>query len=508
MRRLLFLLILCLFIGQSSAQTDTWSVWLYEAQNGRAVQIENTGVLLNDLTLPVPAPFAGYTLDPNISISPDGNRIAYAVTGTTIENERISSFLVFDATTDSVLFSYDTPTYAIADSLIFSKVTWNSTGNIVAFAYATGETPDEQKWRILVLNAIDGRIISELDDDTPYFASQEETLAPYLLPIVQFFGEATVGFSLIPYQTANFSDDLFSYEWDIVTGRVVQMNRAPRITGETLPQTGETISPMVDERVNYDTAYAPYSNAIQVYRPEIGARVPFFASQTYDILRAQFVQNGEQVLAYAEDLLTLERRYLLVNRIGILRGLPAINAINNGIVGTPDGFVYVADNPTPVVLHLNSRDETFPQAAIWIAPENSRFVPVWASSWEQSEYEAWLQLAPPVFPSQIVIDNVTSAGIDPEDVTDAAGITGSNSSITVDSVAVINTSEGDRLNMRDNAGLSSTIIARVDSGIRVVVTDGPVAVDGFTWWQIRLPTGQVGWVVERAEGVQTLLPAA
>ena len=507
MRRLLLLLILCLFIGQTSAQTETWSVWLYEVDSGRAVQVDNGGTLLNDVILPVPAPFADYTLAPNIGISPDGTRIAYAVTGTTTENERISSFLVLDTSTDSVLFSYDTPTYTTASSLIFSKVAWNSTGNIVAFAYATGETIEEQKWRILVLNAIDGRIISEMDDDTPYFASQEDTLAPYLLPILQFFGEATVGFSLIPYQAANFSAELFSYEWDIVTGRVVENNRAPRITGETLPQTGETITPMVDERINYDPTYEPYTNAIQVYRPEIGARVPFFASRTYDILRAQFVQNGEQVLAYAEDLLTLERTYLLVNRIGILRGLPAMNPINNAIVGTADGFVYVADNATPVVLHLNTRDSTFPQAAIWIAPDNSRFVPVWASLEEQTEYDAWLQLAPPIFPSQIVVDSPSSTGIDPDDVTEANNITGGNSIITVDSVAVINTTDGDRLNMRDSAGLSGTIIARVDNGVRVVVTDGPVAVDGFTWWQIRLPTGQVGWVVERAEGVQTLLPA-
>ena len=98
-------------------------------------------------------------------------------------------------------------------------------------------------------------------------------------------------------------------------------------------------------------------------------------------------------------------------------------------------------------------------------------------------------------------------GINPDAVPTTVGIGDTTGVITVDSVAAINTTGGDRLNMRDAVGLNSTVIARVESGVRVVVTDGPVAADGFIWWQIRLSTGQVGWVVEQAEGVQTLIPA-
>ena len=507
MRRYWLLLIFLLVIGQSSAQTESWSIWLFDVDAGRAVQVDNTGILFNDVILPVPAPYLNYTLAPNVSISPDGTRLAYAVTGTTADDERISSFMVFDTVLDKVLFTYDTPDYSLASSLIFSKVTWNSSGNILAFGYATGETLETQAWRILVLNAIDGRIIADLNDSSPYFAAQSELLAPYLLPIVQFFGEASVGFNLIPYQSAGFADELFGYQWDIVTGQVVQTHRSPRITGATLAQTGESITPVVDERTNYDVTYTPYTNAIHVYRPETEGRAPFFASRTYDILRVQFAENGNQILAYAEDLVSLERTHLLVSRTGILRGLPTISAINNAMIGTPDGFAYVIDNQTPFLINVVTADNSFAQNPLWAAPENSRFVPVWASPVEQEEYDAWIQLAPPIFPTAVIVTNTTAAGIDPDAVPTNESIIGTNSIITVDSVAVINTTSGDRLNMRDSAGLNSNIIARVDSGSRVVVTSGPVAQDGFTWWQIRLSTGQVGWVVERAEGVQTLLPA-
>src|SRR5690606_13589893 len=103
------------------------------------------------------------------------------------------------------------------------------------------------------------------------------------------YSEASISFNLVPYQNYDFSLELDNYEWDIVTGRVSQTNRAPRLRGDTWQATGESISPILDERINYDAMNAPYTNALQVYRPEIGARVPFFATATYDISQAYFV---------------------------------------------------------------------------------------------------------------------------------------------------------------------------------------------------------------------------
>lgn len=505
MRRLWIVLLCVVSLIPLQAQDEAWSVWVYDANLGQAVQLDNIGTVLNDVILPVPAPYLEYQLSRKIAISPDGTRIAYSVTGRNTDNQPLSAILAYDTVTDSILFTYEPPEQVLADSFSFSTTGWNRTGNIVAHAYATGDTLETQSWRIVVLNAIDGRILSELDDSSVFFSSQTETLAPFLMPVMQFYGEASIGFSLVPYQTLNFTAELDSYEWDIVTGRVVQTNRTPRITGDTLQTTGETIVPIVDDRVNYDADLVPYTNAVHIYRPSIGARLPFFATETYDIFNAQFVQNGEQVLVLAQDFLTFDMVRLMVNRIGISRIVPNINATEDTTIGTPTGFAYVINNETPFLIFVDTRDESFPQNPIWTAPTGSQFVPMWATTREQAEYEAWLQLAPPVFPSQIIITS-SSTGIDPQSVTTATPFGSTNSLITVDSVAVINTTSGDRLNMRSSPGLNGEIIARVDSGARVVILNGPIAADGFTWWEIRLPTGQTGWVVERADGVQTLLP--
>ncbi|MEO1287046.1 MAG: SH3 domain-containing protein [Chloroflexota bacterium] len=509
MRRWSILLILSLlFTMPTLAQTDTddWTIWAFEADSGRAFHVTQVGVSLYDVILPIPDTFVTASYAPNIAVSPDGTRVAYGVTGVTADDEQVSAFIIYDTALDRILSTYNTPNYAIVSSLTFSTVAWNDSGSVVAFAYASGTDEASQAWRIIVLNATDARIVTELDNTASYFAEQEELLAPFLLPILQFYNDAILGFNLIPYQTADFSAELLSYEWDVVTGRIIQTNRAPRITGDTLAQTGETISPIVDERVNFDADFTPYTNALHIYRPEIGARAPFFATRTYDLLSAQFIQNGEQVVAYAEDLLTFERTHLLINRNGVLQGLPTLNAVNNRLIGTPDGFAYMADNPTPALLHVDTRDSALPQRLLWSAPDFSRFVPMWVTPRPQEDYNAWIQLAPPIFPTQLIVRTNDSGGIDPDAVPTTAGIGGGSSVITVDSIAIISTTSGDRLNMRNQAGLSGTIIARLDSGTRVVITDGPISADGFIWWEVRLSTGQVGWVVERAEGVQTLVP--
>ncbi|MEL6310004.1 MAG: SH3 domain-containing protein [Chloroflexota bacterium] len=509
MRRMMLLLIVLMLGGVVSAQDSDaeWSVWVYDRNEGMAIQVDTAGVILENVTLPIPAPYNTFTFSENLAVSPDGNKLAYTVNGVNGDTERISTFIVYDTARDAVTFAYDTPEYALATSLNFGSRAFNSTGNVVAFGYATGDALETQTWELLVFNAVDGRILSDLTPEATYFENQADTLAPYLLPVIPFYGESVLTFSLIPYQTLDFSQDFTAYDWDIVTGRISRTDRAPRLTGDAL-SNGEIVTPTTDERVNYDTASAPYANALHVYRPELGAKVPFFATQTYDLRDVHFGRGGAEVIVLAEDFLTFEFVRLVVLRNGVSQTLPNINPVGNVTIGTPEGFAYVIDNPTPFLITVDTRDSEFPQTPIWQAPDGSQFVPVWASSSEDLSEEAWLQLAPPIFDTQSLIedlgtDDSSDTGIAASDVS-SAGVQGG--AITIDTVAVINTTGGDRLNMRDAAGLSGSIIARVENGTRVVVLDGPVAIDGFTWWEVRLPTGLEGWVVERADGVQTLLP--
>jgi uncharacterized protein YgiM (DUF1202 family) len=52
----------------------------------------------------------------------------------------------------------------------------------------------------------------------------------------------------------------------------------------------------------------------------------------------------------------------------------------------------------------------------------------------------------------------------------------------------------DDLNLRSGAGLSYDVLAVLSNGDGAVVVDGPVANDGYDWYQINLDSGGGGWV--------------
>ena len=83
---------------------------------------------------------------------------------------------------------------------------------------------------------------------------------------------------------------------------------------------------------------------------------------------------------------------------------------------------------------------------------------------------------------------------------------GSVATLTIGGTAMINTTEGDPLNVRSGPGIDFGIVAKVPSGTLVTILEGPRDANGYTWWRIRLPGSQEGWAVESADGVRTLLP--
>jgi len=60
--------------------------------------------------------------------------------------------------------------------------------------------------------------------------------------------------------------------------------------------------------------------------------------------------------------------------------------------------------------------------------------------------------------------------------------------------------------LRSGPARSFARLGTIGNGTMVTILEGPRNSDGLTWWRIRLPTGGEGWVVDSADGVQTLLP--
>jgi hypothetical protein len=62
------------------------------------------------------------------------------------------------------------------------------------------------------------------------------------------------------------------------------------------------------------------------------------------------------------------------------------------------------------------------------------------------------------------------------------------------------TESGDELNVRERPSLQSDVQRVLQFDEYIEITDGPVDADGYTWWQLSLPGGDVlGWAVEDQE---------
>ena len=73
-------------------------------------------------------------------------------------------------------------------------------------------------------------------------------------------------------------------------------------------------------------------------------------------------------------------------------------------------------------------------------------------------------------------------------------------------IASVNTLNGETLNMRAGAGTSYDVVMELENTWLVHILGGPVEADGFIWWEVELQDGTRGWVIERIEELQTLLP--
>ncbi|MCA9890949.1 MAG: SH3 domain-containing protein [Anaerolineae bacterium] len=117
---------------------------------------------------------------------------------------------------------------------------------------------------------------------------------------------------------------------------------------------------------------------------------------------------------------------------------------------------------------------------------------------ESAGLAAWTMLAPP-------LALASGSTISPADAAPGDGEVGS---LTIGGGAVINTTDGDRLNMRSGPGVDFSRLARLADGAQVIVLEGPVAADGFVWWRVRTVDGTEGWVVQSADDVRTLIPSS
>ncbi len=513
MKKALFIILLmCLLVSvlPAAAKVSPWSVWLFTSEIGRLREVDSTGSVLRDFTLPLPGDADPSQPPRSVAISHNGNLMAYVVRGA----DGTPSLVVWDASLLTFVGNYAMPANANV-SLEYNASPLNFSENDTQIAFGYGTEPVGWQLIIFDLPSGDTYIVSS---DSPAAITPGLDNLPFNVPIVRMYRGAQVYFTMLPVPSDAPGGP--GYIWDTIRNVIVPTAAYYNMGGDTLLMSGETISGVSDSRFAYSANVEAYPmiqfNALHVYDPAVDGVFPFYADPEFSAWTPRFVQNGERVAVIGERS-NGQAETRLLERNGVLVGSTGVRMTS--MQGVFDGFVFTTDDPALVgtdasALFYAETRSGLPAAAgtfIWESPAGENVRIVWNSdnfTPGPSVPTAWAMLAAPITAEGLTapalgappLPSETPAVFIPPTVAPAAG------SLAVGADAIVNTTEGDRLRLRSGAGLSFAVIRELTDETRVTLLEGPRASDGYIWWRVRLADGTTGWIVESADGIQTLLP--
>ncbi len=488
---LLLIISASVLVMPARAAGSPWTAWLYENDTGRLTQVNDSGTTLLQIQLQADA---GSRYSQNVAISQDGALIAYAAS-----NDSATVVSVYNLNSNTVVYTYTLPGTNTTTSLDFSANAFNFSEGSATFAFGYATT--NVGWQIAVVDLKNFSAVT-LKEGNPAVVGFPPSNG-YFLPDVMSNRNQNIAFIMIPLGTDG-RPRYDGYIWNITTNSVNPTDLYLTPDNDTLPQTGEMITTLSDERFPNSsdaTTGFPVNNTLHVFQPESGERsvVTAFTGMYY----ARFIQGGERVgfIQYQttgagetlQVLYVLERSGAIA---GPVQGVPAANITS--LAGILNGFLFTQggggkeNGTTLYYVETRAAGSAFSGVPVWSSAVGVNARLVWASDSGPAgdgSFAAWGQIQPPSVQPTLVPQ------VPVGDSAYAVGVT-----------AQVQTTDNDVLNIRSGPGVNYSRLGTINNGTMVTLIEGPQTADGFTWWRVRLPTGVEGWVVIQVDGINTLLP--
>ncbi len=270
-KRALFIIICCavllLSAFSTSAQGAGWVSWLYDYATGHMTEIDNTGAVLDDFALPLPAGFDHY---PNrASVGHGGSPVAYvAYNSQTLQGALIVS------QRDTMIATFNLPlTISDSSEFVTDSSLFNEDNSLVALGYSL----DGGGWGLIVLDLRTGAVSYTLRYDDARVALLGLQAGNSLTPVVRRFSGRIVTFSMVQAGTEGQSH-YDSYDWNIDSGAIAINPVYASLDSDTFFGTGEVIMSLADDRLlNHAAEFTFFqANTVQVYDPASASRFPFY----------------------------------------------------------------------------------------------------------------------------------------------------------------------------------------------------------------------------------------
>ncbi|MBI1278398.1 MAG: SH3 domain-containing protein [Anaerolineaceae bacterium] len=495
-KRLFFifaLIITGLWVMPVQAAGSSWTAWLYEAEIGRMTKVDSSGTTLQQFQLPNDISGA---YSQHAAVSADGLLVAYGATSSST-----NQVYIFDLTTNKNIYTFDVPQNA-STSFDFSggPLNFSEGDSTFAFSYANVGIP----WTLVVIDIVTFSA-SSLKQNDPIAAGLGDT-GVYFIPVVAYNRSKQITFLMIPLGTDG-SPTYPAYTWNRDSNTISPNNAYITPDTDTFTLTNEVISTISDDNFpenRMEMTDFPSNNTLQVFDPALGQR--YIVTSLPRIYNPRFIQGGERVVVTRIDgngegpqtqtLQVLERSGGLS---GIINNTPADYI--NGLLGTTDGFIFsVASGgadpksrgTTLYFVQTRQVNGGFNAISTWNSPLGASARLIWVSDSEPvstGPFTSWGHINPPAVPP-----------------TQPAAPANGSGSIAVGMQVRVQTTDNDVLNIRSGPGRSFARLGTIGNGTIVIVLEGPQNADGLIWWRVRTPAAVEGWVVDSADGVQTLVP--
>ena len=518
----LFLVILTLLIVDTSAGGTAWQAWLYDETTGDMFNVASDSVVYAEVTLPS---LAGEEFPRTVAVSPDGSYAAYVMTNTVTQAKRL---IIFDLWNTVELYSYVIPNSDQIETVtsLNSRAHQYMFNEDQRFAFSYHQ---DGFWEMQIIDFVSAnpQIIASIDSNHPMNQIIEaNTSTVFPLPSIENFSGLKVHFKIIPLYTDGFYRE--SYVWDLASNGAPDGIFLPDATysgvgtatfNRTEVITSDHVPTLPNREEEYIGIYSQV-NALLVYDPLLSGYTPFYNNADYSHSLLRFIQNGTRIFTLASHIVWDENdrpvyEWHIVNRDGSLAGvMPEITTWDSAIYGVGEGFLYTADIPdvTPFLTHqvqqidssvlmfvdtLNNPVGADVGSVIYVAAPNTHPKIVWAKDnladtrTPPGEWANAFDAPQPITPTS-----------PPPPTLD----TGNTAELVIGGAATINTTEGDRANVRQSPSLNAQILTALPKGELVTIMSGPFTGSGLQWWQIQTNIGLLGYVVEEVDDVQVLIP--
>jgi hypothetical protein len=381
----------------------------------------------------------------------------------------------------------------------------NAASTQIAVGIANATDPQVNEWRIAVIDLATGTIVNQLRSiDLPGIVQgADQALTDvindqfgsfFALPVL-FDDQGGIHFRLI----RQFTGGSLTYPAAVWYPQAGTATSSPFVGSDmNLRPDGSTVYNVHDPNLpSADGAgMIPPFNAItraEYLAPNPNERYIFGGSNDI-IFNVQWADDTSLVLyRTTPDLFSDASTYYARQSEG-----DSIFVLPGKSIGVPGGALSVGEGTSgPLISYF---DATSASATIWEAPpQNGDPIFVWTNQFEQ--------------------DLGLTTLFDGQDVTTTAPIVGNPpvldnscgerpSIVQVGIIARSTIVDGSPLNVRDAPNTTTAQVARIiPENTRFNIIGGPECSNGYTWWQVQLDDGLVGWVAEAGSEFYFIEPA-